>query len=371
MIINLKSQTDLSGFYVVYSGSTLLETTGYRGVMHLLEHLVCKSFDHLQEEFDKDGIDWNAYTSTNEVVFYMTGLDEKVENWKYTFVELLNNFNITKEQFLNEKKIVLEEYSDCFNDQTSTHGLNLLRRLYNFHNPIGNRKDLEDLTYENMIKLWQKQFTKPSKIINVSKNSDYVNNSLVFNTDVIDFKIEKNFYDVDLELENQYKDKSSIIMLMPLIESQDMAYVNFINSMLGLGLSSPLYKEVREKNGLVYYIQCYLQRVNNQGINRIATLTSNKNYDEVVSEIENVIKNPDTYLTIDRFNIVKDYYTVRKQKDEILRYENVIAMCVSPENWQVYNILDTVTIEKIREVYDKYFNYDTFYISNDKTEFSK
>jgi len=41
---------------------------------------------------------------------------------------------------------------------------------------------------------------------------------------------------------------------------------------------------------------------------------------------------PDTYLTIDRFNIVKDYYTVRKQKDEILRYENVIAMCVPPES---------------------------------------
>ena len=89
MIINLKSQTDLSGFYVVYEGSTNLEKPGWYGISHLMEHLVCKSFDHLQEDFDKDGIDWNAYTSSNEIVFYLTGLDEKVNKWKKKFVEYM------------------------------------------------------------------------------------------------------------------------------------------------------------------------------------------------------------------------------------------------------------------------------------------
>ena len=79
MIINLKSQTDLSGFYVVYEGSTNLEKAGWYGISHLMVHLMCKNFDHLQEDFDKDGIDWNAYTSGNEIVFYLTGLDEKVK----------------------------------------------------------------------------------------------------------------------------------------------------------------------------------------------------------------------------------------------------------------------------------------------------
>ena len=78
MIINLKSETDLSGFYVVYEGSTNLEKKGWWGLSHLMEHLMCKNFDHLQEDFDKDGIDWNAYTSGSEICFYLTGLDEKV-----------------------------------------------------------------------------------------------------------------------------------------------------------------------------------------------------------------------------------------------------------------------------------------------------
>ena len=115
MIINLKSQTDLSGFYVVYEGSTNLEKPGWFGISHLLEHLVCKSFDHLQEDFDRDSIDWNAYTSGNEIVFYLTGLDEKVNKWKGEFIKLLGQFNVTKEEFENERKIVLEEYMDSPN----------------------------------------------------------------------------------------------------------------------------------------------------------------------------------------------------------------------------------------------------------------
>jgi hypothetical protein len=76
MIINLKSQTNLSGLYVVYEGSTNLEKKGNYGISHLMEHLMCKTFFHMIQDFDRDGIQWNAYTSSNEIVFYMTGLDE-------------------------------------------------------------------------------------------------------------------------------------------------------------------------------------------------------------------------------------------------------------------------------------------------------
>ena len=55
--------------------------------------------------------------------------------------------------------------------------------------------------------------------------------------------------------------------------------------MLSLGLKSPLYQEIREKKGLVYYVHCYQSRVNNQGINTISTQTSNKNYNGVVESV--------------------------------------------------------------------------------------
>ena len=369
MIINLKSQTDLSGFYVVYEGSTNLEKSGWYGISHLMEHLMCKNFDHLQEDFDRDGIEWNAYTSNNEIVFYLTGLDEKVNKWKGEFMDLLGDFNVTKEEFENERNIVLEEYMDSFNEQTQSHQLNLSRKLFGDYDPIGLKKDLQNLKFMDCLNYYELQYAKPSKIINVSKNKKYNNQAI----DFIDRQIVKNIefgdHKVPLELGNEFKDKTSIVILSPVIE-EDFAYVHFINAMLSLGLKSPLYQEIREKRGLVYYVHCYQSRMNQQGISTIATQTSNRNYNQVVDSVETIIKNPGKYLTKDRFNLVKDYYKVRQQKDEILRYKNV-NQWINPEGWSVYDILDEVNIKKVREVYQKYFNFDNFYISSDKKEFKK
>ena len=368
MIINLKSDIDLSGFYVVYEGSTNLEKKGWYGISHLMEHLVCKSFEHLQEDFDRDGIEWNAYTSSNNIVFYLTGLEEKVNKWKGEFIDLLGQFNVTKEQFENERKIVLEEYMDCFNDQTQSHMLNLSRKLFNDFDPIGLKEDLVKMKFMDCLNFYELQYAKPSKIINVSKKN-YKNLTIDFADRTIVKPVFYGNHKVPLELNNEFKDKTSIVLLTPVIE-EDFAYVNFINSMLSLGLKSPLYQEVREKRGLVYYVHCNQNRMNQQGITSISTQTSNKNFNACVDAIKLVLDKPSKYLTKDRFNLVKDYYSVRKQKEEILRYKNVNQF-INPKGWSVYDILDEVNLKKIKEVYAKYYDFDKFYISNDKKEFKK
>ena len=368
MIVNLKSQTDLSGFYVVYEGSTNLEKKGWYGISHLMEHLMCKNFDHLQEDFDRDGIEWNAYTSSNEIVFYLTGLEDKVNKWKGEFMDLLGGFNVKKAEFENERNIVLEEYMDSFNEQTQCHVLNLSRKLFGDYDPIGLKEDLENLKFMDCLNYFELQYAKPTKIINVSKK-DYKNTTLDFAERTIIKPLVYGNHNVPLELNNEWKDKTSIAILSPVI-NEDFAYIHFINAMLSLGLKSPLYQEIREKRGLVYYVHCYQSRMNNQGLNSISTQTSNRNFNAVVDAVEGVIKNPKKYLTKDRFNLVKDYYSVRMQKDEILRYKSVNQF-INPTGWSVYDILDKITLKKVLEVYDKYYQFDNFYISNDKKEFKK
>ena len=368
MITNLKSNIGLSGFYVVYEGSTNLEKKGWYGISHLMEHLMCKNFDHLQEAFDRDSIEWNAYTSSNEIVFYLTGLEDKVNKWKGEFMDLLGQFNVTKTEFENERNIVLEEYMDSFNEQTQCHVLNLSRKLFGDYDPIGLKEDLENLKFMDCLNYFELQYAKPTKIINVSKK-DYKNTTLDFAERTIIKPLVYGNHNVPLEINNEWKDKTSIAILSPVI-NEDFAYIHFINAMLSLGLKSPLYQEIREKRGLVYYVHCYQSRMNNQGLNSISTQTSNRNINAVVDAVEGVIKNPKKYLTKDRFNLVKDYYSVRMQKDEILRYKSVNQF-INPTGWSVYDILDKITLKKVLEVYDKYYQFDNFYISNDKKEFKK
>jgi predicted Zn-dependent peptidase len=369
MIVNLKSQTNLSGLYVVYEGSTNLEKPGWYGISHLMEHLMCKTFFHMIQDFDRDGIQWNAYTSSNEIVFYMTGLDDKINKHRNKYLDALQSFDITKAQFENERKIVLQEYEDTFNDQSQSHQLNLYRKLFNNYDPIGLKKDLEDLKFMDCLNFYELQYAKPTKIIYVSKNKGIKNLDIEFANRKIVSRLQYGDHKVPLELNNEFKDKTSVICLSPVVDDKN-AEVHFLNAMLTLGLKSPLYDEIREKRGLVYYIHCYQNRYNEQGIISIDTQTSNRNFESLIDGIGKVLKNTKKFLNKERFNLVKDFYKVRREKDEILRYNNV-NQWIQPEGWSVYDILDKVTLKDIEEVYEKYYDFSKFYISSDKKEFKK
>lgn len=370
MIINLKSKTELSGFYIVYKGSTNIEKKGWRGLSHLMEHLMCKNFDHLQEDFDRDGISYNAYTSSNEIVFYIKGLEEKVNKWRDVFMKLMSEFNVTKEDFLKERKIVIEEYKDSFNSQLQSHILNLNRKLFDNFAPIGSKKDLEELTFMDCLNFFELQYSKPTKIINVSKNSDYENEIIDFNEikDIKELSYNEN-NNTELEEMNDYKDKTSIVFLSKPIK-EDFAYIDFINSMLCSGLTSPLYKEIRENRGLAYFISPMVFYNDKSAINSIMTVTSVGNFEDVKDGVKKILTNPDKYLTENRLEITKESFKVKKKKEEILRHSNVRDI-IDPEEFSVYNILDDVNMTKVREVFDKYYNFDDLYISNDKDEFKQ
>lgn len=367
MIINLKSPTELSGFYVVYSGSTNIEKIGYRGVSHLSEHLQCKGFEYLQDKFEELGIDWNAYTSGDNVVFHITGLQEQIVEWREKFLALLKDVKITKEEFEKEKKIVIEELLDSFNEQYSSHSENLDRKLYGYYNPIGSKDDLEKLSYEDYLAFQADLYSAPSKIINITKDSDFVSDIKFSDRQVdVEYSIlaEPN---TDYLITNEYKDKTSIILRSKLY-NEDFAIMKVITKILGGGLNSPLYQEVREIRGLAYFVYCYQSKMNNQAHITISTVTSNKNTELACNVIKDVISNPDKYLTKERFEIAKNSMLISKKKSDINRYKN-IDKWIDPIEWSAANIIEDLTYDKLREVYDRHFNIENFYTSTDKTEF--
>ena len=368
MIINLKNQTDLSGFYVIYEGSTNLERSGNYGISHLMEHLMCKNFDHLQDIFEDNGLSWNAYTSSNEIVFYIKGLDENVNKYKGEFLKLLSDFNVTRDDFENERKIVLEEYMDTFNDQTSCHYLNLERKIYDSYSPIGKKSDLENLKFMDCLNFFEEQYMNPSKIINVSKHNDFNSNVKFAKREINkEYKLHENNTNLDLELDNSFANKSSLIIKSPLIR-EDFAEAQFINMMLSSGLNSPFYKEIREKKGLVYFVDCSMNRMNNVADIDISTLTSNGNIEKIVDTIGEIFENIDNHLTQERFNIVKNSVKINLKKQDINRHSSV-GRWISPDGWNLEDIIDTITLEDCKRVFNKHYNLDKFYVSDDKNEF--
>jgi len=384
MIINAKSETGLSGFYVIFDGSTMNEKPGWFGLSHLMEHLVCKSFEHMQNAYQQKNIKWNAYTSPTEVLFFMKGLDRHINTYKKEFLELILSYEPTQEQLDNEKKIVLEEYKMAFNSQEESHYMNLYRKMFNYYGPIGLRSDIENFSLQDCKEYLNLYYKNPTRIINVSKYNDFeidVNFREKIEPKPFKISINDNLYIINsddetkvpegmipLEIITDYKNKISIIDLSPVI-TKDFNYLSFVCEMLGSGLNSPLYKEVREKLGLVYGINCFVDKLNNSSCAIVVmTDTSLKNIETVQNQIKLVLENKEIYLTQERFDIVKDNYLTRLEESEILNYSN-IGKYMDDSEWRIETIINTITLQDVYNIVDKYLKWEDIYKSVDKNEF--
>lgn len=370
-IINVKPSNDLSGLYIVYYGSCNLEKSGIKGLSHLMEHLICKSLDHLQDELDNQGISWNAATGKNEITFYFTGLEENLSKFKNDFLDLLLNFKITEKEFSDEKSIVIEEYLDVFNNQTESHFLNLLRREFNHYDAIGCLEDLESLTYKDCQDFFKLQFSKPCKIINVSpeemkeESKNKLKDFSQFDYAKYNFDIKKN-PEAKMEKLNDFNGKRSILVFSnPITNQKHIAPVQFITYMLSSGLNSPLYKKIREEQGLCYYLQNFVDRLGKTGINFIASQTSDKNIEKFKKSLYEVLEEPNKYLTQERFDLIKNKLKIGYKKKNINLHSNVDKY-IEPKEWVLENYIDSITLKDCLDIYNLYFSPENLTFTTDK-----
>ena len=354
MIINLKSKTDFSGFYIVFEGSTNIETKGNRGSTHLLEHLLCRQFKDMRIDLQRSGIDWNATTGNNHMKFYFTGLEEELKKYRKKLVNRILQFDVTKKDFESEKNIVLQEYGTTFNNQYKKHFLNVLRKHFDNCAPIGTKQDLQDLKWMDMIKLYEDHYFKPSKIINVSKNFKFEDSSIDFKDKEInkDWKLAE--YNTELEKTKGDKNQSSIIIFTDL-ENEDIDIMKFISKMLSSGLNAPLYRIAREEKELCYSIDSDVMIMNKQATLMVSTKCEKKNETKLKNTVLNILDNPQKYLTQDRFNTIKTSLKIQEKKRDIDRYMIVDDLIENKEH-SLYHRLDKINFKQIKSFYEKLMN---------------
>jgi predicted Zn-dependent peptidase len=366
MIYNIANTNDLSSFYIIYDGVVINETNGIYGISHFIEHLICKNLDdNFIDKLEKNGISWNAFTTTNNIIFHIKGLDEYVYKFKNDFLLKVNNFKIDTDVFEIEKKVILEEYSDLFNKYSKNHILNLHRKILNNFNSVGKKEDIQNITIEDCLNYYSKYYDKPSKIIYFSKK--YKHESDITHSTNVDKKIISfNTYDNILETPIYSNNKSSIVFISPIIET-DFHKIIFITLLLSGGLKSPLYKAIREKNSLAYYINCRIERIDKIGFVTISTETTDSNVNKTIDVIKDVFKDK-SYLTQEKFETIKNYIKITILKSNINLQDNEDRY-ILPYEWLLENYIDIITFDDIILAFDNYFNINKYRISVNKTEF--
>lgn len=357
-IKNITSPTDLSGLYIVYKGSTTIETPETHGLSHFLEHLVCKEVEYLFPEFNKYGVQFNAFTDMNYIVYYITGLDKYISKYSPEFIQgITKQMKLSKRELEKERKIVIEEYNRCFCSSDEGFSLNTFRKNLNYFTPIGDIDVIKNASKKTIMGLYNKQYVAPYLIANISKNHDLkiIDTDIKYKPIPIEYKYEIKPNE-DFKSEDYQINDSSVNIInhsKEFIPESELHYSTFINKMLASDLTSPLYRIIREKHTLVYNLRMNTGLIGDKYILEFETQTARKNLKLLNSLFKEVISKPKKYITKELFDDTKLKLSIQKKINEIEQYDNVRALFSASIFYK--DKLESITYEDVLVHYNKYY----------------
>lgn len=248
------------------------ETPEVAGCSHFLEHMIFKGTSDLTAfdvavKLDAIGGESNAFTSREATAFYVRLLAEKVEMGTELLFDLLSNAAFRTDDLETERQVMLEEIYHHLDEPSDLVWQKFMEGLFNGH-PMGRDvqgsiETISSITRDQIIDFWDSFYRTRNMILVAAGNVnheqflnivqsfegfklggqsvDRVTPSLNAPTDVV---VPKETEQVHILIGSQ----------APGATDSRRWDMQVLNKVLGGGMSSRLFQEVREKRGLVYSI---------------------------------------------------------------------------------------------------------------------
>jgi len=245
-----------------------------KGISHFIEHLVFKgtknrSVGEIPKAIEGKGGVLNAFTG-EEITCYWNKLPIKYfELGADVSRDLVLNPLFDKESLERERKVILEEIK-MYKDNPSTHVLENLKEML-YEKPFGlsiagTHKTVASLTRERVVDLFKAIYATNNMVFSVVGNLEW--NQVLAEGRKFP-KIEKTINSVPIipkngELIEKRKgiDQAHEVLgfHMPKLGDKNRYAAEIFDSILGGGMSSRLFQEIREKRGLCYAIKSDLEQ---------------------------------------------------------------------------------------------------------------
>lgn len=186
-IIPLNNQSNVITTDIFYKVGSRNETMGKSGIAHMLEHLNFKSTKNLKAgEFDKIiksfGGSTNASTGFDYTHYYIKSSTQNLDKSLELFAELMQNLNLSDEEFQPERNVVAEERLwRTDNNPMGYLYFRLFNTAYVYHpyhwTPIGFIDDIRNWSIED-IRAFHKTYYQPKNASIVIAGDIEVNEAL-------------------------------------------------------------------------------------------------------------------------------------------------------------------------------------------------
>ncbi|BAK85037.1 insulinase family protein [Komagataeibacter medellinensis] len=260
------------GAYV--AAGTCNETTPENGVSHFLEHMAFKGTGTrtavgIAEEIENVGGHINAYTAREHTAYYVKLLKENLDLGADIIGDILTHSSLAPEELERERGVILQEIgqaNDTPDDIVFDHFQETAFPDQAMGRPtLGTEAGIQTMSRATLVNYMGTHYTAGNTIIAAAGNLEHAR--------VVDL-VQRHFADLPTATvppqpavnyvggaftRERDLDQAHIVLGFPSMPYGDADYYPalLLSTLLGGGMSSRLFQEIREKRGLVYSVYSF------------------------------------------------------------------------------------------------------------------
>jgi predicted Zn-dependent peptidase len=365
--------------FVMLAAGSRYERAENRGIAHFAEHMFFKGTERRPTSRDLttivDGIggEFNAFTSKEYTGYYVRCAGNDRDTAFDVLLDMLRHSKFDSEEIEREKGVILEEMN-MYNDTPRDHIGTIYETLIFGDNPLGweilgTKDTVRAATRETFLKYIEEWYTPERMIIGVSGMVG----------DALEPMLEELLGDMSpngerrpapaelntspgpsVSVQHKDADQAHLVLGVPSypIEHPDRYTLQLLATVLGGGMSSRLFTEVRERRGLAYYVHGVNHSYTDAGsLYAQAGVDLNRIDDAVKVIVEQFQKMADEAVPSDELekarSLSKGRFVLRTESPQGLlmfglNREVLEGSALEPE--QYLAALDSVTVEDVQRV---------------------
>ena len=350
------------------------------GIAHMLEHMAFKgtknrnAFD-ISKEIEDVGGDINAYTSKENTAYYVKLLPSNYELGIEILSDIFLNSTFPKEEIERERGVIISEIgqsNDMPDDKVFDKFYSLAYQNQSIGKPIlGTKASVGGFNKDDLKEFCNQNYNPSNLIIGISGKFDEkkIINQIKKNFEFLKSgnKSTKPKYKWNSGFHSEKKDLQQAHIVfgvegLSILDKQRLD-LSALSIILGGGMSSKLFQEIREKKGLCYSIFSFQSQFFSSGIFGFYSACNPNDLENLLDTSLNEIKNLSKNITINDLDRAKAQLSsgfIRAQDFTFSRLErNVKSLFTHSKMFSEDYILKKISelkISNLLDLYDRLFN---------------
>jgi predicted Zn-dependent peptidase len=346
----------------------------------MLEHMAFKgtknrNAEKIAREIEDVGGDINAYTSKEVTAYFLKVLKENAELGVDILSDIIKNSTFPKEEIERERGVIISEIGQSYDTPDDRVFENFTKTAFKnqpMGRPIlGTKRTVSGFEQSDLKLFLDSNYTPDNMVVSMSGNSNNINFFKIVEEKFSEIKNDNNPKIVNSEwtsgfiAEERDLEQTQLVFGIEGLKNIDIDRFSLraLSIILGGGMSSRLFQEIREKRGLCYSIFSFTQMQNSSGILGFYAGTSPNDVDQLLeaSLIEwKKIKKFISSEEIDRAKSQMKSGFIMGQESNSSRSEyfakNMINFGKLITANEVIESIENISIDSIYDLCEKLFN---------------